>query len=659
MISDDAIDQLASRVVVTPDEFGRTFTRAQSERDTVEDLPTVVAGYPNVLEVAACIRYARDHDFAKRLLRKAVEAQVAGSILSPNGQAFAALCMQHAGVVSTVDVGAARRVVEDIIQADQATRAEAGGDVLTREALSPEGYDAEVSFLSAQLQNTMRTVCRITDARYGVSGSGVLIAPHLVATASHVLDPLRNTSNTGFENDIAASLRVSLDTVASHESGDDRAIAVAEDWLVVEQRCDLKPGKDDKISLPSADELVDSHDVAIIRLSRAPGLTRGWISVDGAGYSDLERRPGLLLHHHPGGAAQMVSYGARQGAHGSRFLHSCSTLPGSSGGPLISPGAKLVGIHHGAVSDTDPVRNLGGGGDWLARWWQEHPSERTPHLRMNPLWELLPAGSVGRGDPLIGFDELQQKIWKAQLGGEVMAAAVTMPTSSGRLLPNLVSMMLPPGAASVMMLRRPELDRIASESLDGGSVTKMLEGLASHLRLPVGSTPQVTTADLSTNSVRAAAMVGGLAARFQQVQGVGPIWLLVHVEDKPLLTPVSEALGYLYRALLSVEGGRGRLVVIGDDAGLVGAVKDTLHETSVNVRHWRPTPPDLHSLERYLARWCQAVIPDHAAFQEHIKYLAPLLMDLAESERTPRGDIYASLQAILPDQLDRMARRAA
>ncbi|HEX4738810.1 MAG TPA: trypsin-like peptidase domain-containing protein [Allosphingosinicella sp.] len=657
MISDEILAKLARCVAVSVDEFGRTFARAQSQRDSVQDHATVAALYPDVPTIIACLRFAREEQFLRRLLRKSIEAQVAGPILSPNGQVFAELCREHAGVTPSLDVDTARAAIEEMALALTTEKEGAVTQpVFDRQAVNPQGYDAEVAFLAAQLQNTMRKVCRIVDGRNGVSGSGVLIAPHLVATAAHVLEPLLDRETGDYRTDAADTLKVKLDMLATSDAEADRTIDVAEKWLVAEARCDFQRDAAGKLTLPPPEQLMDSHDVAILRLKDAPGLTRGWVSLEQVASRGEPNRHGLLLHHHPGGGAQMVSYGSHKGAHGSRFLHSCSSLGGSSGGPLISQAARIVGLHHGAVKDADPVLNVGGGGAWLARWWREHPDDHMPDPSLNPLWEWRPAGAVGTGIPVIGFESLQHSVWFAQLATEPMAAVVSMPRVAGALLVDIISSMLPPGGATVLRIRRAELDRIAMATLESREPTSaVLEALANQLQLPVAAAPtELPTSDLSTDSVRAANAVAALADRLGRVQAAGPVWLLVHVEDKPMRTAASEALGYLYRALLSIQGGRGRLLVIGDHPGMAAAVQDMLRDSvSGPVLKWSFAEPSESDIETYLVRWAQAVAPDKPDVRASLQGSGWLFLKAAQAAVIQGGDFYAALCDLLREQFDR------
>lgn len=604
-LSDEVLDQLAQLVTATPEQFGRTFLRAQEGRDERADLAVVANADAGAGPVLACLRFARSHAFMKQLLRCCIDDLVAGPLSVPAGRTFADLCRLHADIEIPLDAavmaGALESLGRDASDLDRRRKIAQG---YRPEAIQETGFDCNAQQHGEQVQATMGMVCRIDDARGNMLGSGVLIAPHLVATAAHVVDRHVDDDGTG-KPEGARRIKVRLNALSTAAGGEAPA-DLDQSWLAGFAPSHHRPAADGGMTLPPAGELTDSHDVAILRLKGAPGWLRGWVDVERSRDAVDPARRGLCLHHHPGGAAQAISVGSHLGPHGCRFLHSCSTIPGSSGGPLLDHDARLVGLHHGNLKDEPDTPNLAGGGGWLADWWSRNPGTRVAPPEVSPFWEIRVSGPPGSGEPVIGFDGMQGRIWGAQRGAEPLCAVATMSLYAGRVLASLIGKMLPADRAQVVAISRADLGRYAADAVRGTSpVTSMLSAMGERFGAPPpAGDPVRSSAEVATDSVTAAQFANELADRLLRMQTSRSLWLVVNVGDGNLPSATSEALGYLYRAIVGLPGGRGKLVVVGSDvtirAAVVGLVEDV-----VGVTDWPFPKPDDAAIERFILRWCQ------------------------------------------------------
>lgn len=653
MIADDVLQKLTALVIATPEQFARTFLRAQSERDSRSDLAIVINAEDQYPWVETCLRYAREHGFLRRLLRCAIADQAAGTLSEPSGRTFVELCSLHAGIEPLFDIIGIGDVAAQLAAEDEAIVDEEAS-AYTPEAINPGGFDCLAKRYAAQIQSTIEMVCRVDDVENNVRGTGVLIAPHLVATAAHVvsrqIDPDTQAPRPG--SDI--NLKIRLNSLTADTDGDDRTIDVAEQWLVATKPCHFVPDANGKLALPPANEVVDSHDVAILRLKQAPGLTRGWVDVSLADQPVPAGRRGLVFHHHPGGADQSVSHGSHLGPHGSRFRHNCSSLNGSSGGPLVNHQARLVGLHHGRVEGADPA-NIGGGGGWLAGWWRDNPDEHMAPAELNPIWELG-LGVAGTGEPVIGFESLQKRLWDAQRSDQPLCAIATMSLAAG-LTFSRVAERLPGDQAEVIVIKRAELDRISAAFGEGPKPTLgMVTALAARFGLPDSPPdPAHSTVDVATDSIRALRFMLEFESRLHSVQRHKSLWLFVNIGDGSLSTALSESLGYFYRAILGMNGGLGKLVILGTSPTMPSAVADLVGDmTSTPISNWPFPRPDRAAVERYLRRWYQATGFDINTLPGRIADLPFVLGQVDKSAIFEFGDDwYGALAATLRDLLTR------
>ncbi len=185
-----------------------------------------------------------------------------------------------------------------------------------------------------------------------ITGTGFLIGPDLLMTSRHVVVDIGDVVGTRvafgweFGHDLATVVNVAEPTIAT---GPDGGLAVEFEDL------DL--------------------DVAILRLTSTPAeatvVTLGRPPADGsvvtvvgypneAGDENVSDAAAIILL---GGPALLgrkrASPGLLRSSTRSELHHDCSTMPGSSGSPLIDPATgAVVGLHRGRVPDSILPRNL-------------------------------------------------------------------------------------------------------------------------------------------------------------------------------------------------------------------------------------------------------------------------------------------------------------
>ncbi|WP_175430333.1 trypsin-like peptidase domain-containing protein [Streptomyces hawaiiensis] len=243
-------------------------------------------------------------------------------------------------------------VGEDVVAA-------AGLEAITR---ATAGLIDPEDFLQI-LHDMKRRVARIEIGGRPV-GTGVLVAPDVVLTASHVVGTALESERLpdSLEARFDFGTPSGVERTAPHERG----VRVP----LTELLASSPPSPAERAGSPlSWDAPPDQLDYALLRVGggQAPYLT-GDLSLDrdargprGArGHYRLE--PGtydfhgtrlLFIVHHPLGEPARITYTTAQteiNDQGTRIRYpEVNTTPGSSGGPVVDPRGRLVGIHHYAA----------------------------------------------------------------------------------------------------------------------------------------------------------------------------------------------------------------------------------------------------------------------------------------------------------------------
>jgi V8-like Glu-specific endopeptidase len=200
-------------------------------------------------------------------------------------------------------------------------------------------------------------VCRIEYPEGTAEGTGFLVAPDVVLTNYHVVEPFIENGIAGDATAVVIRFdyKVAEDGVAV-QAGTTRRLA--EDWLA-----DFSPySEQDLKDEPSADPEPGELDYALLRVDGAPGkepvggatrdqdpVPRGWITVPATEH-DFATQPALYIIQHPDGQPMQVALDTEAviglNGNGTRVRYTTTTEPGSSGSPCFGPDWELVAFHH-------------------------------------------------------------------------------------------------------------------------------------------------------------------------------------------------------------------------------------------------------------------------------------------------------------------------
>lgn len=209
--------------------------------------------------------------------------------------------------------------------------------LLTRTA-SP--YQDVVKF-RGDLSRLEGQVCRI--AAGSLSGTGVLVAPDLVITNSHVMAQVASE-----QGELIGKASCTFDDKKGGSSYRTPKKVVAVSVMLASSpyaQEDLVPG-------PAATSL-NHLDYAVLKLAEAVGDQPVALGGEARGFVDLANlaqdvapSSGLIILQHPQGLPMKVDIGAVLGIAGARLRHSVNTEPGSSGAPVFDGALRLAALHH-------------------------------------------------------------------------------------------------------------------------------------------------------------------------------------------------------------------------------------------------------------------------------------------------------------------------
>lgn len=191
--------------------------------------------------------------------------------------------------------------------------------------VSGNGLHAPLDWARRLLQLS-RSVCHISVGVDGDAkqGSGVLVAPDTVLTAFHVVESLFAAGAD------PRSVRVTFDTTAR---GSAASFTLARDWKGA--------ASPHQVGL-LGDQNLEALDFSFLKLSE-PATGRTPIDIAAAPSSDRA----VVVIQHPGGGAQRLSIGAvLTNSVSSLIRYDADTLPGSSGGLVVTSGLEPLAVHH-------------------------------------------------------------------------------------------------------------------------------------------------------------------------------------------------------------------------------------------------------------------------------------------------------------------------
>ncbi len=498
------------------------------------------------------------------------------------------------------------------------------------------------------LDNGMRWTCKVVIDNQA-RGTGVLVAPHLVLTAWHVVAPLGGQpAGQPWQPDPAAAGRLVLvfdDLLVGDSSGlaprTPQKVGAhrSQPWCPVFRPC--HPAELNHQLPADLAELDGKWDFAVVRLAKPVGLVRGYAACNPLVTVPAAGEPVCVFQHAAGGLLKFdeapvaaPAAAAAAAVPRLRFLHTASTAGGSSGGPCFDRLFYLCGLHQGVWAG-GAAAGPANRGVPLARVCDDlgQPGRALPPFDPadRPLAGLGPDEGYA---PVVGCDGFQQAVWEAAAGRRPLVLVPddnrAQTGKSFRL--KVVRELLPEQTHLRVLVETP-----------AHATRPAAEFAAALCRLAGAAAPAPEPPDL-TDSTRAVwvkdQLVPAVLAELERVRGGRQVWLLLkdlnHCDDFGALT--SEFLYHLYGQVLTAPGWL-RVVLDGMRGELPDALRLSTGQTPVapltvddvracldrRLRELGITPgPDLGAWARGLHRRYQQARPEKAAAALKVEVLTVL-----------------------------------
>lgn len=282
------------------------------------------------------------------------------------------------------------------------------------------------------LPKVARQVCAVAlgDPRYEFRGSGFLIAPDVVLTNYHVIEPaLPKDKDTGeFTPTMSGDqiffffdyMRAPQPKVPPADNGRGTiCVTAAEDWYVYARD---KLAYDGMKNCPA--EIKNNElDYALIKLARplgelsarvGGGAVRGWLQLQDSVDLDSKKTKKILVVQHPGAQPQLFDMGEYTGTDrsGTRVWYSVNTAEGSSGGAAIRTDGRLFALHNAEVeSDKENGEkrvNQGVRIDLITKDIGDKVKLETPPDEKKLLWSLI--DNFQNPQPIIGRSKFRDYV---------------------------------------------------------------------------------------------------------------------------------------------------------------------------------------------------------------------------------------------------------
>ena len=319
-------------------------------------------------------------------------------------------------------------------------------------------------------------------------GTGVLIGPHLVLTAWHVVaalfdpdpDPARRDRFLPKGN-AADRLSVEFDDLSGILDGGPSAggpmrVPAHKDWCAA--HCECHPAELKKTLPEDPAELNGFWDYAVLRLARPPGLERRWAALDArAVVPPAQGR--ILIFQYPGGQPlrfddHMVVAPQATVPPGVipqlRFLHTTNALGGSSGGPCFDRTFMFFGLHQGEWIRTQGDGQTINRGVPLRAFKDEIQQKirnfPVPDPSESPVWKRSAADPLFPDGPIIGCDPFQSLVWRSAVTGSPRFILVSGAERSGKTFRlTVLAEMLPDSGHLKVGLRADAISKLAALDL--------------------------------------------------------------------------------------------------------------------------------------------------------------------------------------------------
>lgn len=360
------------------------------------------------------------------------------------------------------------------------TEANAGGDAALQAMTNLANGFANPDIIYRGYGDGMRWTGKIVVN--GVpNGTGVLIGPHLVLTAWHVVKSLFTpAAGDRWEPDPdgGARLQVEFDNRLVFVNGILQPAAAQRfgahrDWCVSFSPCHADELAD---KLPADPLNLQGHwDYAVIRLKAVPGLQRRWASLDARSVVPGANES-LFLFQHPAMQPLKVDQSLITDPDpplpsvvpGLRFLHYANSLGGSSGGPCFDKSFALFGIHQGVwkgAAGAGHVTNRGVPIRGVINDIKQKLKDGLPgpDPSETPIWNL---GAAMNYAPVVGTEPFQKLVWDSAVAGAQKLLTIRGTKWSGKsFLVKLLAYMLPDGGHLKVTLKADSVSKMNARQL--------------------------------------------------------------------------------------------------------------------------------------------------------------------------------------------------
>jgi hypothetical protein len=245
------------------------------------------------------------------------------------------------------------------------------------------------------------------------AGTGVLIKPHLVLTAWHVVKSLFKDGQPLPYREGMIQIIFDDFNLKTFVPGKTTQVGSTEPWCVAYSPC--TDAELNKQLSTDPEDFVGKCDYAVIALDRAIGLERMYAELNPRAVVPKADETAFLFQHAGGNSMgydphliKALSPPNRAIVTRHRFLHSVNAIPGSSGGPFFDKTFSLFGIHQGEWSKNGESKL--NRGVPIQRILLHLPELPAVDARMIKMWRLNESGEF---TPVVGCDGFQNKFWKA------------------------------------------------------------------------------------------------------------------------------------------------------------------------------------------------------------------------------------------------------
>lgn len=457
-----SIPQIVQGLQISRSEFGRIFLQAQM--DLVENgadrqlFDTVAHSGIDAEAFSEALTWAEQKQFLDTMVRAIVAEGL------EDGSITAALTAE--AIAANQDPGrtAALQAMTD----------------LSRGFSRPEEFYRGINF-------GMRWTVRVmVDGAF--KGSGVLIGPHLVLTAWHVVaslfdpdtDPARPNRFLP-KNNGQARLSVEFDDLSGildsqQPAGGPKRVQAHAQWCAAHSEC--HPAELNNTLPQDLTELNGFWDYAVLRLAKTPGLERRWAALDArAVVPPAQGR--IVVFQYPGGQPMrfddhMVVAPQAPVPPGVipqvRFLHTTNALRGSSGGPCFDRTFMFCGLHQG-----EWIRTQGGGQTinrgvpilaFMDEIQQKILNFPVPDPSDSSVWKLSSSDPSAPEAPIVGCDSFQSLVWRSALMGKPRFILIGGAAKSGKTFRlSVLATILPDSGHLKVALRADAISKLSAMDL--------------------------------------------------------------------------------------------------------------------------------------------------------------------------------------------------